>query len=194
MTALEIDRRRRAFDPWPRITAFVPNRNVFRRLVCLETEVVAGLSGDSSATPGIVVEIRSDCLVVACGEGSRLAIQRVIQKENEPCQQPILFVEVPAVGSQLPISVAPRDTRSPWDKIKCVSTKRLFIETVGCQMNVLDGELVVAALRRQGWDMTATMADADAVFFNTCSVRQHAEDKIYSALGRSVNKSKRFRN
>lgn len=69
------------------------------------------------------------------------------------------------------------------------STKRLFIETVGCQMNVLDSELVVAALRRQGWGMTATMADADAIFFNTCSVRQHAEDKIYSALGR-VRKQK----
>ena len=69
------------------------------------------------------------------------------------------------------------------------ATKRLFIETVGCQMNVLDSELVVAALRRQGWDMTATMSDADAVFFNTCSVRQHAEDKIYSALGR-VRKQK----
>ena len=70
------------------------------------------------------------------------------------------------------------------------STKRLFIETVGCQMNVLDSELVVAALRRQGWDMTATMTDADAIFFNTCSVRQHAEDKIYSALGR-VRKQKK---
>ena len=69
------------------------------------------------------------------------------------------------------------------------ATKRLFIETLGCQMNVLDSELVVAALRRQGWDMTATMSDADAVFFNTCSVRQHAEDKIYSALGR-VRKQK----
>ena len=61
---------------------------------------------------------------------------------------------------------------------------RLWIDTVGCQMNVLDSELVVAALRRQGWDVAATTADADAVFFNTCSVRQHAEDKVYSALGR----------
>ncbi|NBV46516.1 MAG: tRNA (N6-isopentenyl adenosine(37)-C2)-methylthiotransferase MiaB [Planctomycetia bacterium] len=61
---------------------------------------------------------------------------------------------------------------------------RLWIDTVGCQMNVLDSELVVAALRRQGWDLAATTADADAVFFNTCSVRQHAEDKVYSALGR----------
>jgi tRNA-2-methylthio-N6-dimethylallyladenosine synthase len=63
-------------------------------------------------------------------------------------------------------------------------TKRLWIETVGCQMNVLDSELVVAALRRQGWEMASSTAEADAVFYNTCSVRQHAEDKIYSALGR----------
>ncbi|MFZ4730914.1 MAG: tRNA (N6-isopentenyl adenosine(37)-C2)-methylthiotransferase MiaB [Pirellulales bacterium] len=61
---------------------------------------------------------------------------------------------------------------------------RLWIETVGCQMNVLDSELVVAALRRQGWDLAGTTAEADAVFYNTCSVRQHAEDKVYSALGR----------
>ena len=56
------------------------------------------------------------------------------------------------------------------------SPKQLFIETVGCQMNVLDSELVVAALRRQGWEMTSAMEDANAIFFNTCSVRQHAED------------------
>jgi tRNA-2-methylthio-N6-dimethylallyladenosine synthase len=62
--------------------------------------------------------------------------------------------------------------------------KKLYIETVGCQMNVLDSELVVGALRRQGYELTHEAADADVIFFNTCSVRQHAEDKIYSALGR----------
>ena len=41
-------------------------------------------------------------------------------------------------------------------------TKRLWIETVGCQMNVLDSELVVAALRRQGWAMATSPAEADA--------------------------------
>ena len=71
-------------------------------------------------------------------------------------------------------------------------TKRLWIETVGCQMNVLDSELVVAALRRQGWEMARSSSEADAVFYNTCSVRQHAEDKIYSALGRvRIEKAKR---
>jgi tRNA-2-methylthio-N6-dimethylallyladenosine synthase len=63
-------------------------------------------------------------------------------------------------------------------------TRKLYIETVGCQMNVLDSELVVGTLRRQGYELTDDPRDADVIFFNTCSVRQHAEDKIYSALGR----------
>jgi tRNA-2-methylthio-N6-dimethylallyladenosine synthase len=63
-------------------------------------------------------------------------------------------------------------------------TKKLYIETVGCQMNVLDSELVVGGLRRQGYELTHEATDADVILFNTCSVRQHAEDKIYSALGR----------
>lgn len=62
--------------------------------------------------------------------------------------------------------------------------KTLYIETVGCQMNVLDSELVVAQLRREGYELTDDIERADAILYNTCSVRQHAEDKIYSALGR----------
>ena len=63
-------------------------------------------------------------------------------------------------------------------------SKRLYIETVGCQMNLLDSELVVAALRRGGYELCDSAKKADLILFNTCSVRQHAEDKIYSALGR----------
>src|SRR5262249_3735944 len=62
--------------------------------------------------------------------------------------------------------------------------KKLYIETVGCQMNLLDSELVVARLRNDGYELTDDLKQADAILFNTCSVRQHAEDKIYSALGR----------
>jgi len=65
--------------------------------------------------------------------------------------------------------------------------KKLYIETVGCQMNVLDSELVVASLRREGYELTASTSDADTILFNTCSVREHAEEKIYSALGRLKN-------
>jgi tRNA-2-methylthio-N6-dimethylallyladenosine synthase len=63
-------------------------------------------------------------------------------------------------------------------------TKKLYIETVGCQMNVLDSELIVSGLLQSGYEVVAEAADADTILFNTCSVRQHAEDKIYSALGR----------
>ena len=61
---------------------------------------------------------------------------------------------------------------------------RVYIETVGCQMNVLDSELVVGALKKQGYSVTTDPAVADVILFNTCSVRELAEEKTYSALGR----------
>ena len=67
-----------------------------------------------------------------------------------------------------------------------MSKRKLYIETVGCQMNVLDSELVVAALRAAGYAVTDQPADADLLLYNTCSVREHAEDKVYSALGRAA--------
>ena len=70
-------------------------------------------------------------------------------------------------------------------------TRKLYIETVGCQMNMLDSELVVADLRRNGYELVDAPAAADLVLFNTCSVRAHAEEKIYSALGRLKNAKKR---
>jgi tRNA-2-methylthio-N6-dimethylallyladenosine synthase len=69
---------------------------------------------------------------------------------------------------------------------------KLFIETVGCQMNELDSELVVGALRKRGYELTADIGEADTILFNTCSVREHAEHKIYSRLGR-LKYSKRRR-
>jgi tRNA-2-methylthio-N6-dimethylallyladenosine synthase len=63
------------------------------------------------------------------------------------------------------------------------SGKSLYIETTGCQMNVLDSELVVGELLRQGYAPTPDMHAADVVVLNTCSVRQHAEDKIWSRIG-----------
>ena len=52
---------------------------------------------------------------------------------------------------------------------------------------MLDSELVVASLRKEGYELTSDVKQADTILFNTCSVRQHAEDKIYSALGRLKN-------
>lgn len=61
--------------------------------------------------------------------------------------------------------------------------KRYYLETFGCQMNVLDSQLVEGQLRAQGLERTESFRDADVVLFNTCSVRQHAEDKVLSRLG-----------
>ncbi len=61
---------------------------------------------------------------------------------------------------------------------------RLYIRTVGCQMNVLDSELLTGELLRAGYELVPSAKQADTVLLNTCSVRQHAEDKIYSELGR----------
>ena len=62
--------------------------------------------------------------------------------------------------------------------------KRVYIKTVGCQMNVLDSEMVIADLRRHGYTVVESPSEADCLLYNTCSVREHAEEKIYSALGK----------
>lgn len=64
------------------------------------------------------------------------------------------------------------------------SPHRLYIETVGCQMNMLDSEMVVASLRQRGYVLAGSPEQADTILFNTCSVREQAENKTYSALGR----------
>lgn len=60
--------------------------------------------------------------------------------------------------------------------------KKLFIETYGCQMNVADSEVVASIMGMAGYETTQTLDDADAVFLNTCSVRDNAEQKIINRL------------
>lgn len=60
--------------------------------------------------------------------------------------------------------------------------KKLFIETYGCQMNVADSEVVASIMKMDGYAMTDKIEEADAVFVNTCSVRDNAEQKIYGRL------------
>lgn len=60
--------------------------------------------------------------------------------------------------------------------------KKLFIETYGCQMNVADSEVVASVMKMAGYDVCETLEEADAVFLNTCSVRDNAEQKILNRL------------
>ena len=60
--------------------------------------------------------------------------------------------------------------------------RKLFIETYGCQMNVADSEVVASIMKMDGYSMTENIEEADAIFVNTCSVRDNAEQKIYGRL------------
>lgn len=60
--------------------------------------------------------------------------------------------------------------------------KKLFIETYGCQMNVADSEVIASVMKMAGYSMADDLDQADAVFLNTCSVRENAETKIYNRL------------
>ena len=60
--------------------------------------------------------------------------------------------------------------------------KKLYIETYGCQMNVADSEVVVSVMKMAGYEPADNEAEADAIFLNTCSVRENAENKIYQRL------------
>ena len=62
--------------------------------------------------------------------------------------------------------------------------KSYFIETYGCQMNVADSELIETILKNQGFQKSNEPTNADAIFLNTCAIREHAEEKVHSQLGR----------
>ena len=65
--------------------------------------------------------------------------------------------------------------------------KKLFIETYGCQMNVADSEVVASVMKMAGYELCESSEDADAVFLNTCSVRENAENKVLHRLDTLYN-------
>jgi len=71
--------------------------------------------------------------------------------------------------------------------------KKLYIETYGCQMNVADSEVVASVMQMAGYETTEKLEEADAVFLNTCSVRDNAEQKIYHRLDALAAERKRRR-
>lgn len=61
-------------------------------------------------------------------------------------------------------------------------SKKLYLETYGCQMNVADSEVVASVMKMAGYDTTNNLDNADAIFINTCSIRDNAEQRIFSRL------------
>ena len=64
-----------------------------------------------------------------------------------------------------------------------METGKIHIKSFGCQMNKLDSSLVTAAMVERGWELTDAVTEADVIIINTCSVRDHAEQRVLSNLG-----------
>ena len=62
-------------------------------------------------------------------------------------------------------------------------TPKAFVHTYGCQGNVSDGEKLQGMLREMGYEFTDNVKEADLVLYNTCAIREHAEDRIYGNVG-----------
>lgn len=69
--------------------------------------------------------------------------------------------------------------------------RKIYIETYGCQMNVADTEIVNGILRKQGYELAADVDTADAIFMNTCAIRDNAEQRIYGRLSNFEHLKKR---
>ena len=70
-----------------------------------------------------------------------------------------------------------------------MKSRKLYIETYGCQMNVVDSEVVAAILLQHNYQLTEEVKEADLVLINTCSIREHAEQRVRTRLGISGESS-----
>ncbi|NTJ64781.1 tRNA (N6-isopentenyl adenosine(37)-C2)-methylthiotransferase MiaB [Agrobacterium rhizogenes] len=90
-----------------------------------------------------------------------------------------LTLDAPAADA---LQLGPRDGSN---------SRKVFIKTYGCQMNVYDSTRMSDALSRDGYEPTEDMEEADLVLLNTCHIREKAAEKVYSALGRLREMKKR---
>ena len=76
--------------------------------------------------------------------------------------------------------------------VRSVQMRKIHLKSFGCQMNKLDSSLVADALTEQGYELTNKITEADVIIINTCSVREHAENRVFSNLGhvKHLKKSK----
>ena len=75
-----------------------------------------------------------------------------------------------------------KETEADFKSATADGDKKLFIETYGCQMNVADSEVIASVMQMAGYSPAQSLDEADAVFMNTCSIRDNAEQKILNRL------------
>ena len=94
----------------------------------------------------------------------------------------IYHAEIPYLCPELNIKTNMRKETQGADFKSATDNKKLFIETYGCQMNVADSEVVASIMQMAGYSVCDSLDEADAVFMNTCSIRDNAEQKIINRL------------
>ena len=77
-------------------------------------------------------------------------------------------------------------TRAPPARAAVGERRKYHIHTFGCQMNLADSERMAGTLEGAGYSCADDISDADVIVYNTCSIRDKAEQKVYSALGKQV--------
>ncbi len=82
------------------------------------------------------------------------------------------------------MAITQKDLPHLSEREKVMPTKKVFVKTYGCQMNVYDSERMIEALAPVGFDETTSIEDADVIVLNTCHIREKAAEKVYSELGR----------
>ena len=63
------------------------------------------------------------------------------------------------------------------------NTRRAYVRSFGCQLNVSDGEKIQGLLKKMGYSFTENEQEADLIILNTCAVRENAEDRVYGIVG-----------
>ena len=78
--------------------------------------------------------------------------------------------------------ISEKDENKPTELINGSKSKKLYVESYGCQMNFSDSEIVTSILTKDGYDTTTDSSEADLILINTCSIRERAEQTVRNRL------------
>ena len=87
--------------------------------------------------------------------------------------------------------ISEKDENSPTELINGSKSKKLYVESYGCQMNFSDSEIVTSILTKDGYDTTADASEADLILINTCSIRERAEQTVRNRLNHFIGLKKK---
>ncbi|KAK9857174.1 hypothetical protein WJX84_005515, partial [Apatococcus fuscideae] len=115
---------------------------------------------------------------------------------SRPCHRRVQAIAAPPAGASLDLDPAALSLAEEEGFVMArpppahSNGQRYHIHTFGCQMNLADSERIAGALDAQGYSCAEDASDANILIYNTCSIRDKAEQKVYSALGRQAKRKR----